>query len=438
MEILVANLSNKVSVRQLHGREYLVAPVVMMVEGVLAGNQGPILYEEAEILHSVEAWNHKPITLGHPSAPDGTRLSGCAPEALEKFQLGMILNTKYDRRTKKLKAEAWFDRQRLEAMPDAYPVKLALNQGQKMEVSTGLFVDLVQNQGSFNGRNYVAKTKGYRPDHLAILIGAEGACSIADGAGLLVNKSTEIPREKLEIGSRWDAGTVHDIVGDQVVFAANEKFYTQNYAKDGETVKLLGNLIEVTCKVTYEPLVVNEKPQMERDELLKLLGDDHKEFVANMSDEQVSALLKIKVEAAPAATPEPDAAPATEAPVVNETTETEKAPEPAAPVVLAINSLSELSQHVPEHLRKSLEQALATNQKVRDDLVATIVANKANTFAVDELHAFTTEQLNKLASLATVALATNAATPAPLFAGSPGAPAPVKQAGLLPPSTFAK
>lgn len=436
MEKLVANLSNNVKVKQLHGREYLVAPVVMMVEGVLAGNQGPILYEETEILHSVEAWNHKPITLGHPEAPDGTKLSGCAPEALERFGVGMILNAKYDKRTKKLKAEAWFDRQRLESVPDAYPVKMALNSGQKMEVSTGLFVDLVMNQGSFNGRNYVAKTKGYRPDHLAIILNGTGACSIADGAGLLVNKSTQITAKSLEIGSAWDIGVVHDIVGDQVVFAANEKFYTQNYAKDGETVKLLGNLIEVTRKVTYEPLVVNEKPKMERDQLLQLMGDEHKEFVANMSDEQVSALLKIKAEVAPAATPEPVAAPATVEPVVNET-QTEKAPEPApAPVILAINSLSELSQHVPEHLRSGLEQALATNQRVRDDLVAKIVANKANAFTVDELHAFPTDQLTKLASLASVALATNAATPAPLFAGSPGAPAPVKQAGLLPPSTF--
>lgn len=430
MEKLVANLSSKITTKRLLGKEYLVAPVAMLVEGVLAGNIGPVLYEEDEILRSVEAWNNKPITIGHPENLDGTKASACTPETLERHAVGIILNTKYDKRTKKLKAEAWFDKERLDIVPDAMQVKLALNSGKKMEVSTGLYVDVVRTAGDWNGKPYVGKTTGYRPDHLAILPYDRGACSIEDGAGLLVNKEVtdeekeelrkefkdraegkvesykiatfdqlreiakEIEKETLEIGSEWPQGHVVDIFDDSLIFASNSeegKYFKENFAKDGETVKLLGNLIEVSRKVSYEPLVTNEKQQMDREELLKHLGDEHKDFVTNMTDAQVGALLKLKAEA-PAAPEQP-------------------APQPV------VNSLEDILALAPAKDRAVVEQALATNQKVREDLIAKIVANKANAFSADELGAFDTPALEKMAALA---FAANAAQPDPIYAGSPG------------------
>ena len=402
MEKLVANLSSKITTKRLLGKEYLVAPVAMLVEGVLAGNIGPVLYEEDEILRSVEAWNNKPITIGHPENLDGTKASACTPETLERHAVGIILNTKYDKRTKKLKAEAWFDKERLDIVPDAMQIKLALNSGKKMEVSTGLYVDVVRTAGDWNGKPYVGKTTGYRPDHLAILPYDRGACSIEDGAGLLVNKevpqepeqAVEIPPNALEVGSEWPQGHVVDIFDDSLIFASNSeegKYFKENFAKDGETVKLLGNLIEVSRKVSYEPLVTNEKQQMDREELLKHLGDEHKDFVTNMTDAQVGALLKLKAEA-PAAPEQP-------------------APQPV------VNSLEDILALAPAKDRAVVEQALATNQKVREDLIAKIVANKANAFTADELGAFDTPALEKMAALA---FAANATQPDPIYAGSPG------------------
>lgn len=412
MEKLVANLSSKITTKRLLGKEYLVAPVAMLVEGVLAGNIGPVLYEEDEILRSVEAWNNKPITIGHPENLDGTKASACTPETLERHAVGIILNTKYDKRTKKLKAEAWFDKERLDIVPDAMQVKLALNSGKKMEVSTGLYVDVVRTAGDWNGKPYVGKTTGYRPDHLAILPYDRGACSIEDGAGLLVNKevpqepeptvnseSEEIPPGIIRVGSEWPQGKVAAVLDDALVFAVNSdgeqfvitKYFKENFAKDGETVKLLGNLIEVRPQLNYEPLVTNEKQQMDREELLKHLGDEHKDFVTNMTDAQVGALLKLKAEA-PAAPEQP-------------------APQPV------VNSLEDILALAPAKDRAVVEQALATNQKVREDLIAKIVANKANAFTADELGAFDTPALEKMAALA---FAANAAQPDPIYAGSPG------------------
>lgn len=411
--------------------------MVMMVEGVLAGNQGALLYEESQILRSVEAWNHKPITLGHPENTSGQKISGCDPVALDTVGLGMVLHTKYDPRTKKLKAEAWFDKARLDAVPGAEAIKMALNTGKKTEVSTGLFVDVIQDVGVWNGKDYVGKTLNFRPDHLAILLNEEGASSIKDGAGLLANQKTEeLPAPKLAkfretiltansedslmslvdsvraaVYTKYEKPDqnkwvyIEDIYEDAVVFCVEGKCYKENYAEDDGTVTLLGNVIEVTREVTYEPLVANEKAQMDRNTLIEALGDEHKDFVTNMSDAQVSALLKLKAEA----------------------------PAPKAPEAPVVNSLEDVLKLAPAGVKAVVEQALATNAKVRDELVAKVVANKANQFTEDELKAFSNEVLEKLAGLA---LAANAATPEPKFAGSQGGSKPSGETALVPSSVL--
>lgn len=415
MERIVANLAtNKVVTKKLQGKEYLVAPVVMMVEGVLVGNQGSIFYAEEDILRSVEAWNHKPLTIGHPDA-NGVKVSGCTPEMLEAFAVGMVLNTRYDARSKKLKAEAWFDKSRFDQVPDAIHVLNALTNGEKMEVSTGLYVEAITAAGVHKNKAFTRKATAYRPDHLAILPHAVGACSIAEGAGLLANqqaepKTEETPADSWSIGGTWLGNKIEDIAPDYVIYATNEGLRKQFYEKTDESVRLLGNLIEVDRRVSYEPLVTHES-QMDRETLIKHLGDEHKDLVANMSDEQVSAVLKLKTEA-PEAPAQPEPAPAPQAPVVN--------------------SLADALALAPEADRKVVESALALNQSVRTDLVAKIVANKANAFTADELAAFSTEALQKMSNLAVVA---NAAPAEPLFAGS-GATVVSSGSPLPLPSTF--
>jgi hypothetical protein len=55
-----------------------------------------------------------------------------------------------------------------------------------------LFADCVLEDGQWKGEKYVAIAQNIRADHLAILPNKDGACSIQDGAGLLVNQATEI------------------------------------------------------------------------------------------------------------------------------------------------------------------------------------------------------------------------------------------------------
>ena len=379
METLIANLSlSKVQKRSLAGKNYLVAPVSMIVEGVFAGNQGPLFYDGNEISKSVASWNHKPLTVGHPQI-GGQYVSGCLPETIDQYSVGMVLNAKWNKTRKKLQAEAWFEETRLDVVPGGGRIKEALTKQEPMEVSTGLFVDNELASGNYEGREYRGRARNFRPDHLAMIASGVVACSIKDGAGLLVNKDPQS---------------------------------SQNLATPNPDGKLLENRMQATPD--SKPLIVNEKAKMKRDEIAGILGDEHKDFVANLSDDQVTALGKLQI----VRTVEVEKI--VVRPVVNE----------------APKNLDELLAVVPADVKAKIDEAFAVNTSHRDGLIEKIVANEKNQFSKDELQAMPTASLDKLAVLAVNA----APAKAPVYAGSAPTKDPAKSdtapKGFLPPSTF--
>lgn len=174
LSIKVENKANRVS---QYGRDFLVVPMVIIVPGVLNGSKGPLYYPDEEVSRYPELWDHKPITIGHQDTRD--------LEVMNRSYVGFLYNTRYD---KKLISDGWFDVLRTATLsPTIYN---NLTQGIPFELSTGLSVDVVevQNEGEYAGKIYKGVAKNYRPDHLAVLVDAVGACSIKDGCGVLVNE----------------------------------------------------------------------------------------------------------------------------------------------------------------------------------------------------------------------------------------------------------
>lgn len=156
-------------------RDWLVAPLTMIVPGVLSGSNGSLLYEVDDVEKSVAAWNGIPILLGH-------RLNAQSPETFDRWGLGMIANARMSNR--RLVADGWFDVDRLAAVaPSLLDV---LRSGGQVELSTGLHVTPERRAGVFNGREYDAIARLLIPDHLAILPDQVGACSLIDGCGVHV------------------------------------------------------------------------------------------------------------------------------------------------------------------------------------------------------------------------------------------------------------
>lgn len=159
----------------MEGRTYLVVPVVMARASVVM-NGGLVPVEEM-VPH---AWNGVPVTVDHPTDTRGESIPLNEPGTLPRYAVGTIFNARVDGES--LVAEAWIDVARANRK---FPGLVdSLRRGEKIDVSTGYFCDPVGTPGTVNGVEYQEIHRNLRPEHLALLPGAEGACSWADGCGV--------------------------------------------------------------------------------------------------------------------------------------------------------------------------------------------------------------------------------------------------------------
>lgn len=192
MESIVSNIAGKIRYATKDGRKYLIAPLTLIVPGVLAGSQGPLLYEPKDIARNFKEWHGMPLTHFHPTSNDGRHLSANSPEVLGKQGLGYF----YDPAITKegvLKGNAWFDVEHTKRVNQR--LYNDLKSGKKIEISSGLYTDNEQAPlGShYKGKPYTHVARNFRPDHVAILPeGQVGACSIRDGCGVH-NREDSLP-----------------------------------------------------------------------------------------------------------------------------------------------------------------------------------------------------------------------------------------------------
>lgn len=180
MHIHVGGASNYTIRKEfLQGKEHIVVPIIMMVQGVHSSSHGPILHLAEELGKFPGAWDGIPVSIQHPQE-DGMHVSANQPHILDEFVVGRVFNTMMD--GQKLKAEAWLDPVVLKNIsPEAMEY---IMDGKPLEVSVGVFTDEDMQPGEWNGEKYEAVARNHRPDHLALLPGAVGACSWSDGCGV--------------------------------------------------------------------------------------------------------------------------------------------------------------------------------------------------------------------------------------------------------------
>jgi hypothetical protein len=163
----------------------------MLVPGVLSGSKGPLLYPADEVRKSPDDWNHIPIVVYHPMK-DGKPVSARSPSILSKYGVGYVFHSRTDSKGV-LKGEGWLDVEATRRVDKSVLDSVQL--GKPIELSTGLFVDdePAPEGAIFNDhrgtRKYVGIARNYKPDHLAILPSGKGACSLADGCGVLINEA---------------------------------------------------------------------------------------------------------------------------------------------------------------------------------------------------------------------------------------------------------
>jgi hypothetical protein len=252
--------------------EHIVVPMVMIVEGVHNGSQGPVLYEAPDMQKVVHAWNHKPILNDHPLFSNGT--TACDVEVINKQRLGIVLNNTIDRKNgvARWRCEAWLNIKN--CADKAADLLDLIEKGEMVEVSTGLFINPIGAEGTWNEESYTARATDMQPDHLAILLGKKGACSIQDGGGLLQNADKSKPSlitrvdnllngqlsQKLNaalvarLGETWSGWLEdHDPDNLYLIYWADGKLFRLKYKViDGATVTLSDDSpTEVVRAVSY-------------------------------------------------------------------------------------------------------------------------------------------------------------------------------------------
>jgi hypothetical protein len=169
----------------LQGRQYLVLPVVAIVQGVLQGanSTAPEFASAAEFGANIQGWNGRPVVMDHPQDEDGNYVAANSPGVIDTWAFGWIFNAHID--DDKLKVEAWIDIARAEELGGNFSETLErLRAEETVEVSVGVFINPISKKGKYKGKNYEQVWSNVVPDHLALLSnGNIGACSVSNGCG---------------------------------------------------------------------------------------------------------------------------------------------------------------------------------------------------------------------------------------------------------------
>lgn len=183
-----ATVSTDIRTEQLDGKEWLVAPCVAIVEGVLNGLYVP----SAEIEISTPSWNGRPIPVHHPKANTANE-----PITIQNQVIGYFYQSQF--KNNSLHGEMWLDMAKANSLGgDALTVITTIQNGGMIEVSTAYWAYTTSQAGEFNGVPYTDITTHILPDHIAVLPGDEGACNINDGCGVpRKNQRSEQPMKMI-------------------------------------------------------------------------------------------------------------------------------------------------------------------------------------------------------------------------------------------------
>ena len=421
----------------LHGRDYLVAPVAMITAGVHNGSNGPLLYEEADIAKAVPAWNMKPIVVYHPMIND-VGVSAADKDILESSQVGHVMNCSFT--DGKLRAEAWIDKELAQNVD--VRVLDALESNRVMEVSTGLFTD----NEAVEGREYTAVTRNHQPDHLALLPDQVGACSVADGAGLLVaNKGGmshgkismqlhKLIRERVPYTKKADGEVVGpwiaDVYDKYFIYEMDDKYYQLSYTSGKAGVELGDTPQEVVRVTEYRnadngKLVGNayapnktKNTTMKKDEIVDGLiantgnqwGEDDRQTLMDTPDAVLNAMakdmddededkMKAKKGKKPTANADADGDKTPVQAAAEQGAEgIAPAPQPAAQPVA--NTTEAYIAQAPAEVQSLLRNGLAAHNAEQERLIGVITSNANNRFTKEFL---ATKDLQELQGLAAIA-----------------------------------
>lgn len=459
---VIDNVATRTEV--LDGVTYLVAPVVLLTEGVHDGSNGPFFYSAEELSRFPAAWNGRPVPVFHPEV-DGSLVSCNDPKIIQQRSVGNIWNVEWDSTDNKLRGEVWINRNKAqEVAPEILDL---LRSNGKLEVSTGLFSEDEVIGGEWNGEVYEGVVKNIRPDHLALLPGGRGACSWDDGCGVRANIEKGGDKKVVEkllkyMGFSLNEMSYHDKIGqlqramdaldnsqyihflvdvyeDFFVYKAmpqggggstETKFYKQEYSFNSDNeLSLEDGVIEVIEKKEYIPKTNEEEANKMAnkccEELIQALikneatkfTEDNREWLLTLKEDQLKLLevekpkedknktVTINLGGDSELDPEKISQSIQEA--VNKgakdiAVNVEKEEKPGGDPGGPPQTEEQYIEKAPAEMKDVLSSGLEMHRSKKTKIVEGLLANKRNKFTKEQLEAKGLIELETLAELAQV------------------------------------
>ena len=462
LQNIKANFTGGVHYNEMEGKRFLVAPMIILAEGVHEGSGGPLYYPADEVTKIPEIWNYKPVVVYHPQA-NGTPVSACDPIILSNRKVGVMMNSKAGKVKVKInnkeqeidciKTEAWLEEDRIAKVDER--ISKFIEKNEMMELSTGLFTDNESMGGEWNGEKYDTIARNYRPDHLALLPDLKGACSIADGAGFLrLNAKPDkirIMNNALSHGNirsllnSWlqdinENSWVEDVYDDKFIYLEDGKYYVRSYSIDNNQivvsdVAVSANLISEwryddgtlignkdkdksseTVNTENENSSVRKEKIMEKQKIVDAIiacntnswGKDDSETLMAMDEDALQKLAEGDTAAKTAVenAAKKGAEDATAKLTVNQE-EKETAADTKETVVIKEEvvenkkpqTAEEYIKEAPSEIQNVMNGMLANYKAAKASLIKRITDNEKNIFSKEELESKELPELKKLAAL---------------------------------------
>lgn len=296
------------------GSTYTVRDVCGAVDGIVMNS---MLYPGEELAAGVSSLEGKPAPAGHPKNAAGQFISALNGEALLTAYAGAVCrNARHD--GGRTLVDVVVNEAQARAHPDGVKLVERLDaaisgtNAEPIHVSTGLFCEPIEANGESRGKKYGRKATCINYDHLAILLNEAGAGTPADGVGMFLNaegqpeavevsKLDTAPEDCRSTGlMRWInrllgngsadlsheqiSEALHRALGDgswlmqvfdrYAVWADREgKLWRQDYSVSSDgSVAWSGTAVEVSRKVTYEPITNRQEHDPVKDKILAALN----------------------------------------------------------------------------------------------------------------------------------------------------------------------
>ena len=448
-------MSNLIRTEELDGIDHLVAPTILICEGV----HNSAFYPDEEIAKFPDSWNGRPVVIDHPDI-NGEPVTAGSKTVIEAQTVGVVLNCYHE--NGKLKGEVWINKEKCNRL--AKEVIQMLERNAKMEVSTGLFTEGDGKSGDWEGEEFSTTVNNYRPDHLALLPNGVGACSWEDGGGLpRLNSKADVEEDIYEVEVNENSSLlivsnelshsqihqalrsiVHEglnLTREQWVFVNDvfDKTFIYGVEGDGKTVSyeqgyavgandevtLIGDRVEVRPVVSYVPVNNRQKKgggandqgdapvtknkgdsEMDRKEQVTALiansgwVEDDREMLTELDQSAFD-----RIEANSKHDPEEDEkrnAKKVKANADGDDDDDKKVDdkvEDKPEVNKTQQTQEEFLANAPDSIRGSLTRSLARDEQIKTNMIAEIKENKANPYDDDELAGMEIETLEKLIKL---------------------------------------